>query len=324
MFKTEAPVFSTPLITNRPEQAGLQTRVLFGSHDKHLYCLSSDGKLIWQYSCLATIYASPFVFRYPHTDWRRLKKCTRDERKSTICLMENNCEYRETIGKDTGDQNKDFSNSITSQTFTVCETQMVTDIPGCKSLEVKQTNNELPTISRTRGEDICINKCIGDTQAIGGCFRNESNRAALGEKIPTVYTSNAPLNKHIDYCDKNSISFRSFKVLHQDRQILSMTDSKSTLNSNLSHTNDLEDISVKNKTRELTETIGTQYVADELVAFASTDGILFILDLETGAELCRVKLPGDIFSSPVVVEDQLVVGCRDNLVYCYKINIKSV
>lgn len=56
----------------------------------------------------------------------------------------------------------------------------------------------------------------------------------------------------------------------------------------------------------------------------TVNGNVFIVDLSTGRILATIKLPGKIFSSPLIIGDQVVIGCRDNSVYCLKINIKQV
>ena len=45
-----------------------------------------------------------------------------------------------------------------------------------------------------------------------------------------------------------------------------------------------------------------------------------IFDLRSGEVLASCQLPGEVFSSPVVVGDYLVVGCRDDYVYCLEIS----
>ncbi|XP_075716078.1 beta-alanine-activating enzyme isoform X2 [Rhinoderma darwinii] len=55
----------------------------------------------------------------------------------------------------------------------------------------------------------------------------------------------------------------------------------------------------------------------ELLAVASTDGALWILDARSGLLISHSALEGEIFSSPVVCGSQLVVGCRNNFVYCF-------
>ncbi|XP_030836045.1 beta-alanine-activating enzyme-like [Strongylocentrotus purpuratus] len=53
------------------------------------------------------------------------------------------------------------------------------------------------------------------------------------------------------------------------------------------------------------------------VAVASTDGHVCILDMQTGNVLTEMVLPGEVFSSPVVIEGKrVIVGCRNDYVYC--------
>ncbi|KAJ4943167.1 hypothetical protein JOQ06_005672 [Pogonophryne albipinna] len=60
-----------------------------------------------------------------------------------------------------------------------------------------------------------------------------------------------------------------------------------------------------------------------LVALASTDGTVWILDGEDGGKLASFTLPGELFSSPVLHEHSLVVGCRNDYVYCLKLTVKE-
>lgn len=53
-----------------------------------------------------------------------------------------------------------------------------------------------------------------------------------------------------------------------------------------------------------------------LLAAASTDGKLWILDSASGRLQDVYELPGEVFSSPVVWESMLVIGCRNDYVYC--------
>lgn len=55
---------------------------------------------------------------------------------------------------------------------------------------------------------------------------------------------------------------------------------------------------------------------DMLLAAASADGKLWILECETGQLQTVYELPGEVFSSPVVWESMLIIGCRNNYVYC--------
>lgn len=60
-----------------------------------------------------------------------------------------------------------------------------------------------------------------------------------------------------------------------------------------------------------------------LVGLASTDGTVWILDVQDGQMLASFTLPGELFSSPVVWEQSLVVGCRNDYVYCLKLTVKE-
>uniref|UniRef100_A0A3Q4AV41 Uncharacterized protein n=1 Tax=Mola mola TaxID=94237 RepID=A0A3Q4AV41_MOLML len=60
-----------------------------------------------------------------------------------------------------------------------------------------------------------------------------------------------------------------------------------------------------------------------LVALASTDGAVWILDGWDGHTLASLTLPGELFSSPVVWGRSLVVGCRNDHVYCLKLTLRE-
>ncbi|XP_035182173.1 beta-alanine-activating enzyme isoform X2 [Oxyura jamaicensis] len=53
-----------------------------------------------------------------------------------------------------------------------------------------------------------------------------------------------------------------------------------------------------------------------LLAAVSTDGTVWILNAKNGTAEGVAKLPGEVFSSPVVWGTKLVVGCRNDYVYC--------
>ena len=59
----------------------------------------------------------------------------------------------------------------------------------------------------------------------------------------------------------------------------------------------------------------------EICCCCTVNGNVFVLDVTTGEVLVTQKLPGEIFSSPLILANRIVVGCRDNNVYCLKLNI---
>ncbi|TRY57108.1 hypothetical protein DNTS_023983 [Danionella cerebrum] len=64
---------------------------------------------------------------------------------------------------------------------------------------------------------------------------------------------------------------------------------------------------------------GSSWGVRSLVAVCSTDGKIWILDGENGTLKGTLSLPGELFSSPVVWENKLVVGCRNDYVYCLEL-----
>ena len=63
----------------------------------------------------------------------------------------------------------------------------------------------------------------------------------------------------------------------------------------------------------------TQSVA--IVTFATTTGILYVVGAEDGQVLYQTQMEGEVFSSPILYRNSLVVGCRDDNVYCFDIDI---
>ncbi|XP_070149828.1 beta-alanine-activating enzyme isoform X2 [Polyergus mexicanus] len=63
----------------------------------------------------------------------------------------------------------------------------------------------------------------------------------------------------------------------------------------------------------------TPWCEDGRIFVACTDGILKIFDLSEGKLLAIKQLPGETFSSPVVHNDLVVLGCRDNNLYVLRL-----
>ncbi|KAM7168240.1 beta-alanine-activating enzyme isoform 2-T3 [Macrochelys suwanniensis] len=56
--------------------------------------------------------------------------------------------------------------------------------------------------------------------------------------------------------------------------------------------------------------------SETLLAATSTDGTVWVLNAKNGLVAGVDTLPGEVFSSPVVCGSRLVVGCRNDYVYC--------
>ena len=64
----------------------------------------------------------------------------------------------------------------------------------------------------------------------------------------------------------------------------------------------------------------TQGTCQKPVLFSSTtSGHIYMLNPQSGLVLVKLTLPWDVFSSPVVCDNCLLIGCRDDHVYCYDV-----
>ncbi|XP_055381999.1 beta-alanine-activating enzyme [Condylostylus longicornis] len=57
------------------------------------------------------------------------------------------------------------------------------------------------------------------------------------------------------------------------------------------------------------------------IVSCSSLGIINILDIKLEKVIKKLKLNGEIFSSPLFVDDKLYIGCRDNHLYCIEFRI---
>lgn len=68
----------------------------------------------------------------------------------------------------------------------------------------------------------------------------------------------------------------------------------------------------------LTPVYSTPFVTS-FIACSNTSGNLRLLDFSNGRLLAETQLDGEVFSSPVVTGQYVVIGCRDDYVYCFQL-----
>ena len=51
------------------------------------------------------------------------------------------------------------------------------------------------------------------------------------------------------------------------------------------------------------------------VCVCSTIGLICLLNPQTGGMFARFRLPGDVFSCPVLLNNYIVVGCRNDIMF---------
>ena len=59
--------------------------------------------------------------------------------------------------------------------------------------------------------------------------------------------------------------------------------------------------------------------SSRFIVACSTKGKVFIIDIMNGSRMNFYDLPNEVFSSPVVCGGEIIVGCRDDFVYCLRI-----
>ena len=60
---------------------------------------------------------------------------------------------------------------------------------------------------------------------------------------------------------------------------------------------------------------------DNLLVCCTTEGYVKLLDPDTGdVVFMSDKFQGEIFSSPVTIGEKIVLGCRDNILYCFNVS----
>ncbi len=60
------------------------------------------------------------------------------------------------------------------------------------------------------------------------------------------------------------------------------------------------------------------------IAVVSTQGQMNVLNAADGRCVSGAAIGREVFSSPVVCGDKLVVGCRDDFVYCFQLTFRKV
>lgn len=59
-------------------------------------------------------------------------------------------------------------------------------------------------------------------------------------------------------------------------------------------------------------------ISDKLLLAVSNNGVLCVLDSDTGSIISEYRLPNESFSTPVVYGDYIFIGCRNDYVYSIK------
>ncbi|XP_046395203.1 beta-alanine-activating enzyme [Ischnura elegans] len=283
-FGAEEMVKSSPLIVN----AG--TCVAFGSYSGSMYCINFKGHLIWKVKLHSgSIYSSPTLYQ------------------GSPDLSE-------------GDENRkysleDSSSSTTSQGIVLCAslsgmcaglTERDGRILWKNSLDAPIFASPLvyghyAVFSSVKGMVICFSAKFGEKvwsfQAGGNVFSSFTTVVVGSERLIVF-----GCHDHYVYC------LSSDGVPVWKKEVHSPVFATPF------------EFPVKFQVASNEEGGAVADVMTQLLAVCSTAGHLYILDCRNGTMIADVKVHGEIFSSPAVLCNQIVFGCRNNFLYCFTIS----
>lgn len=134
-----------------------------------------------------------------------------------------------------------------------------------------------------------------------------------------IYSRNNDITetKHIDN-HKSDINLNDYCMSSPNLDFeKSSTDN---LKSTLSHSSFTQSSIKMENGDKLEKETKTNHGKAKFITFASTNGNLYFVNVYTGDITMQYKLPGELFSSPVVYKDCIIIGCRNDFVYSLKLD----
>lgn len=136
----------------------------------------------------------------------------------------------------------------------------------------------------------------------------------LGDLIWKLKVESVVYSSAFGFSLSNKYCLKALDLKVRTKQCCKTNYKKYCSSSCLQTTNNENESCCQQSTLHLNDNIDNSYVT-----LASTQGDLFIVKSSSGEIIQHFKFPGEVFSSPVVFNDYLVVGCRNDFVYCLKI-----
>ncbi|XP_071786439.1 beta-alanine-activating enzyme-like [Asterias amurensis] len=324
-FKSDGPIKSSPVADR------CSSLVYVGSHDKHLYALDvEDYSCKWRVHCGGgSVFSSPTIHYQSSTVYVAtlagslvaIDKHTGLERWTFSCgkpIFSSPSVSRDSVvfGSVNGilycvdhDGKQLWSFSTNAPIFSSpCVSPSTTDDPLSPTLHVPHKS------ILHSAQDACI--VFGSHDHYVYCVCLTTGKLQWWHRMPsTVYAS--------------PFIFRNHRLSNRRMSMNHHTCSKESAQSDCTVHPCLEYLETKKAANsgELSKkipphlpTASNGCMARLFVAVCSTEGSVMIFDLRSGEVIASCQLPGEVFSSPVVVGDYLVVGCRDDYVYCLEIS----
>lgn len=61
------------------------------------------------------------------------------------------------------------------------------------------------------------------------------------------------------------------------------------------------------------------HMTTDILCVCTSKGTIYLIHATSGSILVQGELPSNIFSSPVIIHNYIIVGCRNNNIYCIEI-----
>ncbi|KAK3100209.1 hypothetical protein FSP39_016338 [Pinctada imbricata] len=252
-YSTEKPVFSSPVYT--------PVGPCVGCVDGHIYQLNHTGKLVWKFSTSGPIFSSPTMF-WLHNDSNGVNRESGQMSVDHYVMLPGNTDNsKQVLVEDTK-----------YRTHSSCDYRILI---GSHDHHVYCLSHDGSLLWKLKLNSFVYSTPFGFTSTF---MKGEEHK---------------PLNK----------SSINSKCCQEDNVV-----------------DQAQDLSVIHKAGEeechkISLCSDCSRVCDTCVLTSST-GSLHLVNTASGDLECCYTLPGEVFSSPVVYGDRIVVGCRDNFIYC--------
>ncbi|XP_021339198.1 acyl-CoA synthetase family member 4-like isoform X2 [Mizuhopecten yessoensis] len=307
-FETAAPVFSSPVIHQQLHQKDLKCInksfnqiIIFGSHDNYIYVLSYDGKLLWKRKLDSPIYSVPFCFDLVIDEQLSESELHFDD-QSDILSKDKSAAVKVEVG---------VSSTLKADIQGTCMTKPNIDSFSHQSSAQQQCYNEVDTSQKdthsdwkASDDDSCSGQRTTTLNHMGKDSPSDLKQSAMETSVNQTYSR---VDENLS-CDTTvqqqcvAAPEQLFSLfMHTDHAFCHGNRDKST-----------DDNIHSSKSR-------SPHHVMPLCVVATTTGSIHVVDRCVGEEVGVVRLPGEVFSSPVVCGRNIVVGCRDNYVYCLSI-----
>lgn len=298
-YDCKKPLFSSPCVS--------QDGLYIGCVDGSMYHLSLDGKLVWSFATTAPVFSSPVICQ--EEDLMCTNKLTN---QLAIYGSHDHCVYFLSH-----DGTLLWKRKLDSPVYST---------PFCFNL----INDEYWPVSPISSDknNISFKEKFDNVNTDGHILLNVDKMTEVKTKSNSqeMHYSNAGKSaKKNNQCEweESEVSIGQLQDDISTEDETRTEDLKTLSSDRQQHTTTQKTDAVKchGNGQSLTSDIWSGYSRDmTLCVIATTTGSVHVFDMRLGHELGMCKLPGEVFSSPVVCGRNIVIGCRDDFVYCLRIN----